>query len=100
MVECTAADLRRSSKWVQDPERVVDALACLIEKLRFRLILVGKVNTIQQKHNVGELMLRLMLAHAYQREPDYRQVDGIIHELRGLRGLREREGGEDTNHEA
>jgi hypothetical protein len=71
MVECTPADLRRESRWIQEPARVVDALAALIERLGFRLILCGKVVTLKQKLTVGELMLRLMMAHAYQQELEY-----------------------------
>jgi len=70
MLECTAAELRNQGPWVQQPERVVDALMALTEKLRFRLLLVGSVKDIKQKRTVGELMLRLMLAHTFQEEVD------------------------------
>ena len=81
MVECTPADLKTRSRWVQEPERVMDALAALIEKLDLRLILCGKVQTANQKRTVGDLVLRLMLAHAYQQEENY---DGVEDVIRGL----------------
>jgi ERCC4-type nuclease len=81
MVECTPADLRTRSRWVHEPERVVDALAALIEKLDLRLILCGRVTDVKQKRTVGELMLRLMLAHAYQRETDYGEVEDVIKKI-------------------
>jgi ERCC4-type nuclease len=78
MIECSAADLKTRSRWVKEPERVVDALAALIEKLDFRLLLCGNVTSVQQKRTVGELMLRLMLAHAYQQEEDYSGTEALI----------------------
>lgn len=81
MVECTPADLRTRSRYVQEPERIMDALAALIERLNLRLILCGRVSSAKQKKTVGELMLRLMLAHTYQQEENYDEVGDYIREL-------------------
>jgi hypothetical protein len=81
MIECTPADLRTRSRYVEEPDRVVDALSALIEKLDLRLLLCGRVSTIKQKRTVGELMLRLMLAHAYQREENYDGTEALIRDL-------------------
>ncbi|KKN58735.1 hypothetical protein LCGC14_0549130 [marine sediment metagenome] len=81
VVECTAAELRTPTRWTQEPARVVDSLCSLMERLRFRLILCGRCVDVRQKRNVGELMLRLMLAHAYQQETNY---EGVEHTIRLL----------------
>lgn len=81
MLECTPVDLQTRSRWVQEPERVVDALAALVEKLDLRLILCGRVQSAKQKRIVGEMILRLMLAHAYQQKEDYNGTDAYIREL-------------------
>lgn len=81
MVECTPVDLRTRSRYVQEPERVMDALAALIERLNLRLILCGRVSSAKQKRTVGELMLRLMLAHAYQQKENYDGTEAYIREL-------------------
>ncbi len=83
LLECTAAQLRTRSRWVQEPERIVDALAALIEKFGFRLLLCGKCVDVVQKRTVGELVLRIMLAHAYQQEEDYAGVEDVIKRLSG-----------------
>lgn len=81
MLECTPAELRTAERYVQEPERVVDALAALIERFGFRLLLCGSVKTVQQKRTVGELMTRLMLAHAYHKVEDYEECDTVIERL-------------------
>ncbi len=80
LVECTTTDLRTPTRWVHEPARVVDSLCSLMERLKLRLILCGKCVTVKQKRTVGDLMLRLMLAHAYQQEVDY-QCDTVIDKL-------------------
>lgn len=79
-VECTVAELRNPTRWVQEPARIVDALCSLMERLHFRLILVGKCVDLKQKRNVGEFMVRLMLAHKYQQEEDL-SCDTAINKL-------------------
>lgn len=86
MLECTPAELRKAEQWVQEPARVIDALAALIERFGFRLLLCGSVKTVQQKQTVGELMLRLMLAHAYHKEEDYTQCDMVIEKMSSIQG--------------
>lgn len=81
MVECSPTDLYTRSRWVQEPERVMDALCDLIQKLGLRLILCGKVRSANQKRVVGELMLRLMMAHAYQQKEDYGGVDDVLQSI-------------------
>ncbi len=70
VVECAAAELRTPTRWCQEPARIVDSLCGLMERFGFRLILCGKCVDVKQKRTVGDLMLRLMLAHAYQQEVD------------------------------
>lgn len=85
LVECSAAELRTQTKHVYEPARVVDALCALIERHNLRLILCGRCNTITQKRTVGEMILRLMLAHAYpeDKEEDYSGTDSVIRSLTG-----------------
>lgn len=71
LLECTPNDLAKPSRWVENPEQIVDALASLLERFKLRLLLCGSVKTYDQKRTVGEFILRLMLAHAYSREIDY-----------------------------
>jgi hypothetical protein len=80
VVECTAAELRTRSRWLQEPARIVDSLCSLMERLGLRLILCGKCVDVRQKRTVGDLMLRLMLAHAYQQEEDL-SCDTVIAKL-------------------
>lgn len=82
MIECSSADLLRKTRWIHEPARVTDALLALVEKLGLKLLLVGNCTSAQQKRNVGELMLRLMLAHAYQKEEDYDGVEEVLTRLR------------------
>lgn len=83
LLECSPAELRTKSKYVHEPGRVVDALCATLERYNFRLILCGRCNTIVQKRTVGEMILRLMLAHAYpeETEEDYRGVEGVVARL-------------------
>ena len=81
LVECSAAELRTRSKYVHEPARVVDALAAMMERYKLRLILCGRCNTITQKRTVGDMILRLMLAHAFQKEEDYSDVESVLSKL-------------------
>lgn len=71
VLECTTAELRTRSRFTHEPARVVDTLCGLIERLGLRLVLVGKCVDVKQKRTVGDLMMRLMLAHKYQQEVNY-----------------------------
>ena len=90
-IECSLGDLTSKSRWVQEPARVMDALMALMERLRFRFILLGRVNTLSQKRHAGELVLRLMLSHVYQKERNYAGTEAIIQNLRGLKGASRRD---------
>ena len=80
VIECTPTQLRTSSQWVHEPARVVDSLCSLTERLGLRLILCGRCVDVRQKRTVGDLMLRLMLAHKYQKEEDL-SCDTVINKL-------------------
>jgi ERCC4-type nuclease len=80
-IECSLGDLTSKSKWVQEPARVMDALMSLMERLRFRFILLGRVRTLQQKRHAGELVLRLMLSHVYQQERNYGNTESLIQRI-------------------
>lgn len=80
VVECTSTQLRTPSGWVHEPARVVDSLCSLMEGLGLRLILVGKCVDVKQKRTVGDIMLRLMLAHKYKKEVNY-SCDTVIAKL-------------------
>ena len=81
LLECTTPELRTRSRWVHEPARVVDALFALTERFGFRILLVGKCVDVKQKRTVGDLVLRLMLAHKYQQEVNY-ECDTAIQRLR------------------
>lgn len=81
VVECTSVDLRTPTRWVEEPARVVDSLCSLMERLGLRLILCGKCVDVKQKRTVGDLILRLMLAHAYQQEVDYSGTEEVLKRL-------------------
>ena len=83
-IECSLGDLSSRSKWVQEPARIMDALMSLMERLRFRFILLGRIRTLQQKRHAGELVLRLMLSHVYQQERNYVGTETIIEDLSRL----------------
>lgn len=78
LIECTASDLQRETRWTKQPGRVMDALMSLTERLKLGFLLVGSCKTAKQKRVVGELVLRLMMAHAFQREVDYDGVDEVL----------------------
>lgn len=78
LVECTPSELQRETRWTKQPERILDALMSLVERLKLRLLLVGSCKTAKQKRVVGELVLRLMMAHAFQGETDYGGVDEVL----------------------
>ncbi len=82
LLECTAAELRQETRWTKQPERIVDALAALIERLKLRLLLCGSCKTAKQKRIVGELVLRLMMAHAHSTEVDYGGVEEVLGAIR------------------
>lgn len=81
LLECTASELRSETRWTKQPERIVDALAALIQRLKLRLLLCGSCKTPRQKRVVGELVLRLMMAHAFHKEVDYEGVGHILSHL-------------------
>ena len=82
LLECTASELRRETRWTKQPERIVDALAALIQRLKLRLILCGSCKTPKQKRVIGELLLRLMMAHTFHKESNYAGVDGVLAAIR------------------
>jgi len=53
----------------------------MMERYKLRLILCGRCNTITQKRTVGDMILRLMLAHAFQKEEDYSDVESVLSKL-------------------
>lgn len=85
LIECTPSEIRRETQWTKQPERISDALMSLVQRLSLRLLLCGSCKTAKQKRVVGELILRLMMAHAFHRETNY---DGVESELSRLQKLR------------
>jgi hypothetical protein len=86
LIECTPAEFLRKFRWTQSPAKIMDALSALIERFGFRPILCGSVKTARQKAVVGELILRIMLAHAFQQETNYGGVEEVINGLREKKG--------------
>ena len=78
LLECTASELQRVTRWTKQPDRVMDALTALMARLKLRLLLCGACKTAKQKRVVGELVLRLMLAHSYPQEENYDGVDEAL----------------------
>jgi len=78
LIEASCSQLRKPTRWTQNPEAVSDALAGLIRRRNLGLLLVGRCSTPKAKRVVGEFVLRLMLAHSFGKETDYASADKVI----------------------
>lgn len=81
LLECTPAQLQRKTPWCEKPERVLSAMAHLVQRLGLHLLLVGQCKTPHQKRVVGKMVLHLMMAHVYGKETDYAGTDEVIRRL-------------------
>lgn len=70
-----AGDLHRPTKYAPDPGATLDALSVVVARFGLRLLHIGQVRMPGPKRRAGELILRLMLAHAFLDEWEVAEDD-------------------------
>lgn len=60
-----AGDLHRPTKYAPNPAATLDALAVVVARYGLRLLHVGQTRMPGPRRRAGEIVLRLMLAHAF-----------------------------------
>lgn len=77
LLACTPAEMYAKSIHY-DPERVMDALCELVNRLNIRLIWAGQTRTQRARYRLGELVTRILMGHAYRPTVETCDVQDIV----------------------
>lgn len=87
LLDFPLGDMFKPTPYVVDPPRVLDALLDLSRSFGLRLLWAGNCKTASRRRELGELVLRVMLSHALNREMGPVDVDAIVDEVLGSNPL-------------
>lgn len=83
LLDFPLSDMFKRSPYVADPQRILDALLDVSRDFGLRLLWAGNCKQAGRRRELGELVLRVMLSHALNRDLGPIDVDAIVEDILG-----------------